>query len=171
MSGDVRSDSGELTAERLRSLISYDPDTGNFIWLVAHRGIVVGSEAGSLDRDGGYIQIGVDHRLYRAHRLAWLYMTGDWPIEVDHKNGNRADNRWDNLREATRSQNNANGKRRADNTSGHKGISWDSRRGRWHAYININSKRRNLGCFREIESAIAARASAETSIFGEFARA
>jgi hypothetical protein len=100
-----------LTAERLRELLDYDPETGRFIWRKDHptaKHIKAGSVAGT--KNGrGYWVIGVAGAKYVAHRLAWLYVTGEWPAHlVDHENGDRLDNRFANLREATDSQNNFN---------------------------------------------------------------
>lgn len=159
-----------LTAERLRFLLSYDPNTGKFIRLVGGKGFRAGFPAGDLHKASGYAYIGIDRKRYRAHRLAWLYMTGEWPIEVDHMNGDRSDNRWGNLRLATRSQNNANGKRRSDNTSGHKGVNWVARANLWRAYVNFDGKQKHIGYFKDVDSAIAARIKAAKSQFGEFAR-
>lgn len=160
-----------LTTERLRTLLRYDPETGAFTRLVSLRGVNAGDLAGTLHKASGYIYIGVDGRSYRAHRLAWLYMTGDWPVEVDHENRARSDNRWRNLREATRSQNNANGKRRVDNTSGHKGVNWVDRVSRWRAYVTVEGRQRHLGYFMELDAAISARVEAAKQQFGEFAQA
>lgn len=92
----------ELTAGRLKELLTYDPETGVFIWRGWRSGsAVAGSVAGSLHSDG-YVCIKIGRCLYRAHRLAFLYMTGSRPIgQVDHINMNRADNRWCNLRETS----------------------------------------------------------------------
>lgn len=156
-----------LTAERLRSLLHYDPETGAFTRRRSVQGFHANTTAGVLHKASGYIIVGVDRRRYRAHRLAWLCMTGEWPSEVDHRNGDRADNRWENLREATRSQNNANQKRRHDNSSGVKGVSWDTLNRRWRAYING----KQIGRFDSIDEAAAARAAAARALYGEFARA
>ena len=161
-----------LTAARLRELLSYDPDTGVFRWRVSRPGTRgIGSIAGASDGQG-YHQIGIDGRIYRDHRLAWLYMTGEWPADdVDHINRDRGDCRFANLREATRSQNNANAKRPSDNTSGYKGVSFDKRRGRWHAYISHGGRRKNLGMFDTAVAAYEARLAAAARLHGEFARA
>lgn len=160
----------ELTLDRLKSLLSYDPETGEFSRIKGVRGFQAGSRVGTLHQASGYIYVGVDSKSYRAHRLAWFYMTGTWPKEVDHINGNRNDNRFENLRECTRSQNNANGKRRADNNSGHKGVSWVGRNCRWRAYIVKDGKQTHLGYFKDISNAISSRDEAMRNAFGEFAR-
>lgn len=111
-----------LTQARLKELLRYDPDTGNFTWLVRVGGIVtVGNRAGTAQK--GYIRIGLASKGYQAHRLAYLYMTGAWPnAQIDHVNGVRSDNRWQNLREATHSENQCNVSAQANNAVGFKGV-------------------------------------------------
>jgi len=112
----------------------------------------------------------IDGRHYRAARLAWLYVHGRSPKhEVDHVNTIKDDDRFDNLREATHRQNGQNTKRRIDNTSGFKGVSWHPT-GRWFAYINVNRRRTYLGFFTTPEAAHAARCQAAVQFHGEFAR-
>jgi len=155
--------------EVVRAHLRYNPETGEFWWSVAVRSkkIKAGDRAARTVNANGYLTIGLLGRLYLAHRLAWVYIYGYWPNgDLDHINGNRADNRIANLREATRSQNNANGKLRCDSTSGVKGVSWDVRR--WKAYIDIGRKRHRLGSFKTLEDAIKARRAAEVRIFGKF---
>ena len=162
-----------LTADRLREALDYDPSSGAFRWRESRSGIVggAGSVAGAPDGQG-YRQIGIDGRLYREHRLAWMWVTGSWPADdLDHINGDRSDNRIENIRPATRSQNNANGRRPKDNTSGHKGVSFDKKRQRWHAYVSKNYKRCHVGYFETLDEARLARAAAAERFYGEFARA
>src|SRR5712664_3026918 len=105
-----------LTAERLRELLNYDPETGIFRWDVVRRGCGIGKEAGT-SVSAGYRQISIDRRAYSEHRLARLYVHGHWPLdEIDHINGVRDDNRLSNLRQATRSEN-AQNQRRAQSRS------------------------------------------------------
>jgi hypothetical protein len=161
----------KLNAGRLREVLSYDPETGAFTWLVStarHRRI--GDVAGCVK--DGYRQIGIDGRRYRAHRLAWLWMTGEWPsAEIDHINGDPADNRIANLRPATSSQNKANARLRSDNSSKLKGVSYDRQRQKWLARIVLAGRARNLGRFTDPAAAHAAYAEAAAKHFGEFARA
>ncbi|WP_376956428.1 HNH endonuclease signature motif containing protein (plasmid) [Azospirillum sp. A26] len=161
----------ELTQARLRELLHYDPETGVFTWLVRRQGIRADRAAGCVSSPG-YILIGVDGRLCRAHRLAWLYMTGEWPAaEIDHINRARGDNRWNNLRLATGSQNQGNRSVNSDNKSGVKGVSWSQKRGMWKAQIGAAGKRRCLGYFPDCAVAAAAYAAAAAEHFGEFANA
>lgn len=152
----------ELTAEYLRSVLHYDPATGVFTWKVrtAHN-VKVGDVAGC--RGGGcYLCIRVCSRLYRAHRLAWLYVYGAWPKDqLDHINRNRSDNRISNLREVTNKQNLQNAGKYSHNTSGHSGVYRYKRDSKWRAQIKHNQKHISLGYFNTIEEAIAARKAAE----------
>lgn len=161
-----------LTVERLRQVLHYDPVTGNLTWLVSTSNRApVGSVAGCRDPRSGYVLLRIDGTLYFAHRLAWFYMTGVWPADLlDHRNLIRSDNRWENLREATYSQNFQNSGRRKDNTSGIKGVSWDAQRGLWRAQICVEGKRMVLGRFASKDSAAAAYSNAANQYFGEFAR-
>jgi hypothetical protein len=119
----------------------------------------------------GYWKIGVDGHRYHAHCLAWLYMTGEWcELDIDHRNGDRADNRWSNLREATRTQNNGNGKRPRNNSTGFKGVHFFKQTGRYQAGITVDGRRQHLGYFSDPEDAHAAYLNAAEKYFGEFAR-
>jgi hypothetical protein len=176
-----------LTQERLKELLDYDPETGHFTWRMnRYNGTgglrsTAGSRAGAAGhctrRDGltprlqVYWFITIEGRLYRAHRLAFLYMLGRWPSsEVDHKDGDSINNRWANLREATSGQNSANSKRRRDNKSGFKGVS-RARNGRWRADIRVNKRQIYLGLYRDPQAAHEAYVKAAQQHFGEFARA
>jgi hypothetical protein len=142
-----------LTAERLRELLTYDPETGIFTWRCDRGGKArKGTRAGSVS-DDGYARIGVDGKSYLAHRLAWLYTHGSWPAaEIDHRLGAKADNRIHELREATHAQNLQNQRRaRSDSRSGLLGV---SRRGnRWRATIKHQGRYRHLGSFDAKEAA------------------
>lgn len=160
-----------LTYERLRELFHYDPATGLFTRLVRQGHTHPGEIAGGLS-EKGYVRIYIDGRKYRAHRLAWLYVTGEWPEnEIDHKNTDRSDNRWDNLRPATGAENSRNRRTPSNNTSGFKGVFWQKREKRWHAVIDLNGKRVVLGRFLTVEEAHAAYARAAQEHYGEFSRA
>ena len=155
-----------LTAERVRELLDYDPETGVLTWKVrrggrAHLGAVAGVPDGL-----GYVSIRVDSRLYRAHRLAWLLSHGRWPPEqIDHINGVRDDNRLSNLREATRGQNMENQRRpRAGNTSGFLGVCWHARSKKFMARITTGGTRFYLGVYPDAESAHAAYLKAKREL-------
>ena len=152
----------ELTAEQLRSILHYSPETGIFTRKVStSNSVKVGDVAGSLDGDG-YLQIKVCSRKYRAHRLAWLHVYGEWPTDqIDHINRNRSDNRIANLREVTNKQNLQNTGKRSNNTSGHPGVRWHKRASKWRACIKHDYKHIHLGYFSILEEAISARKAAE----------
>lgn len=106
-----------------------------------------------------------------AHRLAWLYIHGRWPIKhLDHINRVRSDNRISNIREATSSENQRNKGMMSNNTSGITGVRYDPSRNKYHAQIEILGKSKNLGRFINIEDAITARKEAEVKYFSEFRR-
>ncbi len=160
-----------LTADRLRDVLRYSPETGLFHWRImcsAHR--PAGMLAGDKKKDSGYVLIGVDCFRYRAHRLAWLYMTGEWPLlQIDHIDRDRSNNRWINLREASQQQNSANMSR--PNATGRKGVRASANGERWIAMISVNYQSLYLGTFDTIDQASAAYAAAAREHFGEFARA
>lgn len=154
-----------LTAARVRELFHYEPETGLFTRLIAKtgRGAAAGDVAGSLNRTG-YIIIGVDGGLFRAHRLAWLYMTGEWPVEhIDHIDGVRNNNRWSNLRDLGRSMNaqNQRSPHKTNQSSGLVGVSWNAKCCNWKAYITVNCERRHLGYFKTPDEAHAAYVDAK----------
>lgn len=153
---------GTLTAYRLRELLHYDKESGEFVRIkrskdVGRGGGSVGKVAGGID-DQGYVRIMVDSVRHKAHRLAVLYMTGSMPAdEVDHINGNRSDNRWVNLREATKAENMQNVRRaHANNSTGVLGVSFENDRRKWKAHICVNGRKRTIGRFTTQEAAHAA---------------
>ena len=154
----------ELTAERLRDLLSYDPETGEFIWKVERGAARIGAKAGAFDHYG-YVCIKVFKKNYKAHRLAWLYVHGAWPEnQIDHINGIPGDNRIANIREATNAENCQNKALQRNNKSGHHGINLDKRNGKWRVGICIARRVRYVGMFKELEDAVAARAAAKANI-------
>jgi HNH endonuclease/AP2 domain len=162
----------ELTQARLRELLDYNPETGVFVWkMKASMRTKIGSVAGS-SHCGRYLQVKVQTKKYLMHRLAWFYSYGVWPAnEIDHINGNKIDNRLDNLREASRSQNEANKFIRIDSASRIKGVCWKKQNKKWKAEICVNKKRIYLGYYDTSEDAQAAYCAAACLHFGEFARA
>jgi hypothetical protein len=155
-----------ISIDRLRELLDYDPDTGNFSWRVGRRGgSYAGHIAGAVNRDG-YIEIRIDRRLYKAHRLAWFYVNERWPIEhIDHVNGKTGDNRISNLREATNAQNlqNRHGAQ-ANSRSGLIGVTWHKQNERWRAEIVVNGTKKHLGYFETPEQAHAAYLKAKAEL-------
>lgn len=157
-----------LTRDRLMELLSFDEGTGNFTWVKDRRCVKAGRLAGTINNKG-YVAIKVDGILYTGHRLAWLWMTGEFPaVEIDHINRVRKDNRPENLREATSSQNKANSGRHPRNTSGIKGVSYVASRGKYLAQISVDNKRKNLGRFKTIAEAEQAYKSAAARFYPGF---
>lgn len=152
-----------VSAKRLRELLYYDPDLGWFMWLCGTSRRPTGSVAGSLNVYG-YVVIGIDGRVYQASRLAWLYKKGKYPTDfIDHKNRQRDDNMWLNLRAATKKQNMENCELWAHNTTGRRGVT--RFRGRFRAQIQHNKKNRHIGTFDTLEAAYAARLDKERQLF------
>jgi len=154
-----------VTEDRIKQVLHYDPETGVFTWRCSRGRAKAGDKAGA-DHHSGYWRIRIDDGLHNAHRLAWLYMTGAWPVaDIDHINGDRADNRFANLREATRSQNLVNRDR-----SENRGIRPTVNGKRWRAEITVKRKPIHLGTFDTKEEASRAFAEASKYHFGAFSR-
>lgn len=151
-----------ITQKRLKKLLKYDPDTGEFRWRIRRSNRAPkGSVAGCLDRYG-YVVIRLDTTLYKAHRLAWLYCYGVWPAKnLDHINQTPGDNRIANLREADQHENNQNRRLQRNSTSGATGVSLHKASQRWHARIHTREGCRSLGYYDTKEQAIKARTDAE----------
>jgi hypothetical protein len=178
----------DVTAEYVRQILDYDPETGEFRWkprspnmfsdgkhAATHtcakwNSIYAGHLAGRVCR--GYWQIGIGGRRYQSHRLAWLYVTGqDAPDEIDHIDGNPSNNRFANLRQATHAENLRNRGSQSNSTSGIKGVTWDRAREKWRAEITNGVTRIFIGRFDTKEDAASAYARAALDVHGEFARA
>ena len=147
-----------LDAEALRSLMHYDPETGVLTWLkkIAAKQYV-GDPVGYLN-DKGYIKTKINRVSYGTHQLAWLYMTGVWPEhEVDHKDRDRANNRWLNLRLATHKQNAENRTARRDSSSGFTGVLWSNRDQAWRTTICVGGRKRHIGTSKVLIDAVALR--------------
>lgn len=151
---------------------AYCPETGRIIWKVERRcaggKVFPGTTAGTVK--DGYMQIGTGGAHFRAHRIAWLLMTGSHApsdMDIDHINGDRSDNRWSNLRLATRSQNNVN-RKRAKTASGVNGVYQRRDTGKWHARVTVNYRVILLGQFNTKEESVAARHQGEAEHYGNF---
>lgn len=158
-----------ITRERLKEALEYNIETGIFRWKIAPRGHSIGRVA-VRNHGGGYIQIRIDGEVYLAHRLAWFYVHGEWPRQIDHINGIRDDNRIANLRLATQTQNNANSRKRQHVTSHLKGVCWDKKKKKWRSSITFFGRHIFLGRFSTQEEAHGAYAAAAVEYFGEYAR-
>lgn len=159
-----------FTEAYMRQRLRYLPVTGQWLKIINSRRRQVIEPVGYLDKDG-YVLIPVDGTAYRAHILAHYYCTGRWPEDdIDHENRVKSDNRWVNLREATRSQNAANSSIRVTNTSGRKGVFWCKQTRRWRACITVDGKNIHLGRFDDLDAAGEAYAVAAAKHFGSYAR-
>lgn len=164
----------------LASNVKYSPGTGEFIWLprardqfaTAHAFEVwnkrfAGKKAGRIDGHG-YVSISFRGKKVKGHRLAYLIARGEAPDNIDHVNGVRSDNRIENLRPATHSENGFNKSVSSRSKSGVKGVFWHKKAGRWHSQIRSNGVVRHLGLFDSIEEAKAARDKASLEMHGQF---
>lgn len=156
-----------ITQVELKEILKYDKKSGKFIWLKSHDyRIKVGAEAGF--KVGNYWKVSYKNIKYMAHRLAWFYVTGVWPKEqIDHINNNPLDNSWNNLREATASQNLANKPPQKNSTTKLKGVSYD--RGKIRADITYQNKLYFLGFFDTLEEAAKAYDNKAIDFYAEFA--
>jgi hypothetical protein len=177
-----------ITAKYLRECLHYNELTGVFTWrerplehFVDKRtwktwntrfsGKTAGPNGGMCNTSKGYIQISINNRLYLVHRLAWLYMTGELPKDqIDHADGDKLNNAFANLREATNAQNHANMPMPSHNASGFKGVYFDKRAKKYQANIKVNGIKKYLGSFDAPEAAHEAYCEAACEAHGEFAR-
>lgn len=143
-----------MNQQTLKTFLKYNQRTGTFTWLQSRGPVSKGSVAGTVDSKG-YIQIGIEGKLYAAHRLAHLYVTGRMPPYVDHRDGNTQNNKWINLRQATLTQNQYNRRLNKNNSVGLKGVTRHAN-GRYAAQIQIAGKKKRLGYFDTAEDAHAA---------------
>lgn len=142
-----------ITIERLKEVLCYDPNTGLFIWKISPTNKVkIGDIAGSF-HTGGYLQTSIDGVKYYLHRLAWFYMTGKMPAEIDHKNLNKADNKFDNLREATRTQNSLNTRVKRISKTKLKNVYYEKRRSLYRVSARLNGKRHFIGYYKTEDEA------------------
>ena len=162
----------------IRECMDYNPKTGVCTWRKRprhhfetdskYRSInsrCAGQKMGTPNKAGGYLVVRINKRLYRLHRLIYLWMTGDLPYFVDHMNRNTQDNRWNNLRAATHSQNQANNGRRR--TLPYRGITL--RRSKYVAQCSYKGRPQYLGSFNNMEDAARAYDQRAKQLFGEFA--
>lgn len=150
-----------LTQKTLKELFTYNSETGFFTRLVSSSGAAKkGGVPKSINKDG-YYQLRVNYKMYTQHRLAWLYVNGEFPNgDIDHINHVRTDNRIINLRVVDKAENNKNITKRGNNTSGVNGVWWHKQNKKWCAELNINGIKKHLGCFESIDDAKKARLTA-----------
>lgn len=157
---------------KLKEQIAYSPKDGTFVWNEGYGGRGArfsGKIAGNLDPSNGYVKISMSGVFYKAHRLAWLYMTGSEPLgEIDHINGNKSDNRFCNLRDCSKSDNSKNAGLSKRNKSGFRGVTKHTGREKWIASICINGKNKHLGVFDSPSEAGEVAELARYLHYGEF---
>ena len=157
----------ELTQQELRKLMHYDPLKGEFTWRVSRGGVKAGSVVGHRVSKG-YLRCRVGRKNLLLHRLAFLYMEGEVPEQVDHKNLDKSDNSWDNLRACNNSQNMSNRGLSKANTSGYKGVSYHKRMGKWMSSVGHLGNTVFLGYFDDIELAALVSSEARKTLQGDF---
>lgn len=155
-----------FTKAYLQSLFTYV--NGNLFWRARKGRRVAGTLAGTLSHH--YHQICIDYKVYRTHRLIWAYHNGPTQLSIDHINGNAFDNRIENLRECTSSENQHNSKKPVSNTSGVKGVAWCNQKKKWRARICADGKEFHIGFFNTVEKAEKALAKKRKCLHGVFAR-
>lgn len=175
----------DITPELCRQLLRCEPEAGKLFWLprpasmfkdsLCHGGVRTaqwaadcwntnnaGSEAFTAQNESGYHVGAILGHNFRAHRVIWAIVHGVWPAhQIDHDDGNRANNRIGNLKAATNAENHKNEGRPKNNTSGVSGVFWCKQTGRWRATIKVSYKQHHLGRFATIEEAAAAREAAK----------
>jgi len=151
-----------LTQDRLKEILKYYPESGNFIRILSCApNAQAGQLAGYTDARG-YRVVGIDGSSYKLHRIAFLYMNGEMPPSgVDHIDGDKENNSWSNLRLATQQENSRNKKIYKRNTSGVNGVSWCKRSEKWVASIRVSGKTKHIGYYSSLDDAAAQRGLAE----------
>jgi len=153
----------DITVDEVREAFDYDEETGDLIWKIKPSNRVsIGGVAGSYDKYG-YRRLGYKSKNYFIHRLVWAYVHGKFPPnDIDHIDGNPANNKIGNLRAVSHEENLKNSKLNKNNTSGVAGVYWDKKTSKWMAHIGISGKKVHLGCFDDFFEACCARKSAES---------
>lgn len=156
-----------ITQQRLKELLDYEPTTGIFRWRV-HAGCRKAGDITGCINSSGYLTIKLDGRHYQAHRLAFIWMTGEVPDFVDHKDKDKTNNRWTNLRPATRQENMFNRSKFKSNKSGFKGVSFYAKTKRWKAQIQKGGVKIHLGYYATAEQASEVYQRNAIELFGDF---
>jgi hypothetical protein len=160
----------DISQNLLKQFLEYDPETGDWRWLKSTGKMIKEGDAAGTISVHGYRIITFLGTKYRASRLAFLYMTGSWPEnEVDHINRCKLDDRWDNLRDVSRSENQLNRDMQSNNTSGARGVHWNTEKCKWCAQVKKDNITHHAGYFDSFEEAVAARDAAAIELHGDFA--
>lgn len=159
-----------ITQKRLKELLLYDPDAGQFIWLVNKGTAKAGDVVGAYSKQP-YLEVHLDGKKYLGHRLIWLYVFGYLPDKlIDHEDGNSRNNKFTNLREASTSQNALNKKLNANNTSGVKGVSFRKDRKKYAVTFIVDGKSKSFGHYEDLELAELVANEARNKYHGQYAR-
>lgn len=160
----------EMELEDARRHFKYFPETGLILRLIGRGTAKAGSLAFSTPNGRGYLCGGHRSAQFMAHRVAWLLMTGKFPeADIDHIDGDGTNNKWSNLREASRTENMCNRRRNATSATGYKGVSWHTKKSKFRAVIGFKRKSRHVGYFDTAEDAHRAYVEAAKQIHREFA--
>lgn len=156
----------------IRQYFHYSPETGELRWRIGSRRRPAGELAGTAaEKEKGRINVGFRGKTYKAHILVWVCQTGEWPThQIDHINEDPSDNRWENIRAATKAQNMQNITRIKSNTSGHKGVGFHRPTAKWRATIRGDGVQYHLGLFETVGEAVDAYAIAAKKLHGLFAK-
>lgn len=158
-----------LTHNELIELLDYEQCTGLFRWKFSRWPVTTAGQVAGGQQNNQYVIISINKKRYLAHRLAWFYVYGRWPVmHLDHINGDRTDNRIANLRECSRVQNQCNRPTPKNNTSGVKGVYWEGRSKKWRAVVVFNKKKKHVGMFANLFDAEMAVKKARDSLHAEF---
>jgi hypothetical protein len=163
-----------VTQQMLHDLFEYRAD-GNLIRKHAARGkgncagAVVGYRPKVISRQNRYVSTKISGQHWCVHKLIYMYHFGEMPQQLDHINQNTLDNRIENLRPATSSQNCANRSLFSNNTSGCRGVSWNKRNKKWFVYVDFNKRRKNIGYFDDLDFADLVATEARDLYHGEYA--
>lgn len=159
-----------ITQSQLKEHFDYNPETGDFIWRKIGKGRKgIGKTAGTV-KGNGYHYLNFGEKAYLSHRMAFLFMVGEIPCMIDHRDGDPLNNKWDNLRDCSHSQNMCNARIRSDNKSGAKGVSWFARDKKWEVVLRINKAVKYLGRYEDFELAELISNEARDLFHGKFSR-
>ena len=157
-----------LTQDYLKELFEYF--NGDIYWKLSRSNVIkVGKKAGYLNPNM-YLSTSIDGKLYLNHRLIFLMHHGYLPKYIDHIDGNPSNNKIENLREVTNSQNCQNSKKRINNLSGTKGVHWHKKNKKWRVQIKVNGKIKSCGLYVDLELAELVASEARNKYHGEYAR-